>query len=278
MPPTDRIYFLADMHLKPLDAPNRAARECAVRDNERLAEFLASIEGKASSLILLGDTFNFWFERRGRVVGDYFTALTLFKAAADRGLTIHHVSGNRDFVVGEGLGLDPTTRFSGFFRFKKGFTVSRMCDYGIEPHGQRYRFHHAGKTVGCVHGDTLCAGDYSYRLLRKFLQGAVGRTVMRYSPWILADAIFGRQQGRVAVRRPDSRPEPLFDEGAVWREMAMGADLLLCGHVHLHHECDVDVDGRTCHLAALPAWLNGGYGYLESGQLHIENSTLKDPA
>lgn len=267
---TERIYFLADMHLKPLDAPNRTAREMAVRDNERLAEFLLFLEGRASSLILVGDTFNFWFERRGRVVGDYFTALSLFKAAADKGLSIHHLSGNRDFAVGEGLGLDPKTRYPGFFRFSDGFTVSRMCDFGIEPHGLRYRFHHSGKTVGCLHGDTLCAGDYAYRVLRWLLQGPVGRSVMRYSPWLAADVVFSRQQGRVGVRGPERRPEPLFDERAVWREMAMGADLLLCGHVHERYERDIVVDGRRCHLAALPAWLDGGYGYLENGELHIE--------
>lgn len=265
----DRIYFLADMHIKPLDAPNPVAREMAVRDNERLAAFLAAIEGKATMLVLLGDTFNFWFERRGKVIGDYFTSLSLFKTATERGLDIHHVSGNRDFVVGEGLGLDPTTRYPGFFRFKKGFTVSRLCDYGIEPHGPRYRFHHAGKTVGCVHGDALCAGDYAYMFLRKLLQGFVGKTLMRYSPWVLADMVFSRQQGRVGIRNTKRRTKVLFDSGAIWREMAMGADLLVCGHVHTHYEKDIEVDGRRCHMTALPAWLDGGYGYLEDGKLHV---------
>lgn len=270
MPPPERIYLLADMHIKPLDAPNPIAREMAVRDNERLASFLSSIDSKTSMLVLLGDTFNFWFERRGKIVGDYYATLNLFKAAAERGLDIHHVSGNRDFVVGEGLVLDPTTRYPGFFRMKSGFTVSRLCDFGIEPHGPRFRFHHAGKTVCCVHGDALCAGDHMYMLLRYFLQGWPGRTIMRLSPWFMADAVFGRQQGRVGIRRRKTKPANLFHAGAVWKEMAMGADLLLCGHIHMHYEQDVEVAGRMCHMAALPAWLDGGYGYLEGGRLHIE--------
>ncbi|MDR1520391.1 MAG: hypothetical protein LBU23_09665, partial [Planctomycetota bacterium] len=133
MPPGERVYLLADMHLKPLDAPGAAARKLAAEENGRLAAFLSAIDGRARQLILLGDAFNFWFERYSRVAGDYSIALKLFQAAADRGLEIHHVSGNRDYAVGEGLGFDPLTRYPGFLRLGKGFTVSRLTDYGIEP-------------------------------------------------------------------------------------------------------------------------------------------------
>lgn len=269
MPTGDRIYFLADMHLKPLDAPNEAAREAARRDNERLAAFLAAIEGRATMLVLLGDAFNFWFERRGRVVGDYRTALGLFKAAADKGLDINHVCGNRDFVVGEGIVLDRAVRFPGFFRFRNGSTVSRLCDYGIEPRGPRYRFHYLGKTVCCVHGDALCTGDYVYMALRRFLQGWFGRQSMRWAPWAVAEWIIGRQQGRLGIRM-SARRSVSFAKGAVWREMAMGADLLLCGHTHASHEEELDVAGRKCRFVSLPAWLDGWYGYLEDGVLHVE--------
>lgn len=268
--PSDRIYLLADMHVKPLDAPNPAARAMAVQDNERLARFLAHIDGKASGLVLVGDTFNFWFERRSHVVGDYYTTLALFKAAADSGLDIHHVSGNRDFAVGEGLGFDPTTRYPGFLRYKSGFTVSRLADFGIEPHGPRYRFHQAGKTVTCVHGDALCTRDRMFMLLRWTLQGPLGRTVMRLAPWSMLDSVFSKQQGRVGIRNGGKRPVDLLDETAIWREMAMGADILVCGHIHSHFEKDMEVAGRTCHLAVLPAWLDGGYGVVEDGQLRVE--------
>lgn len=270
MPPADRVYFLADMHVKPVDAPNAAAREMAVRDNERLSAFLASIEGRASALVLLGDTFNFWFERRGKIVGNYYPTLELFHAAARRGLDIHHVSGNRDFIVGEGLVFDATQRYPGFFRFKRGFTVSRLCDFGIEPHGVRYRFHHAGKTVCCMHGDSLCARDYKFMMLRRLLQGWLGRTSMAYAPWFMVKTVFSGQQGRTGIRGQGARPASFFDPKTVWREFAMGADLLMCGHIHTHHERDVDVAGKQCRMVAMPAWLDGWYGYLEGGVLHIE--------
>ncbi len=269
MPP-DRMYVLADMHVKPLDAPNPAAREMAVADNERLARFLAHIGDKEAGLVLLGDTFNFWFERRSHVVGDYSATLALFKAAADEGLEIHHVSGNRDFAVGEGLGFDPLTRYPGFLRYRKGFTVSRLADYGIEPHGPRYRFHQAGRLVTCVHGDAFCTRERLFMLLRWSLQGPIGRTVMRRAPWCLLDCVFGRCQGRVRVRNGGRRPIELLDEKAVRKELAMGGDVLLCGHVHAQHEKDIEMPDRTCRLHVLPAWLDGGYGIMENGELRVE--------
>lgn len=268
--PSDRIYILADMHVKPLDAPNPAARAMAVADNERLARFLAHIEDKASGLVLLGDAFNFWFERRSHVVGDYYATLELFKAASDAGLEIHHVSGNRDFAVGEGLGFDPLTRYPGFLRYRKGFTVSRLADYGIEPHGPRYRFHQAGKTVTCVHGDALCTKERLFMLLRWCLQGPLGRTVMRRAPWSLLDYAFGKCQGRVGVRNGGKRPVSLLDGKAIRKEIAMGGDLLLCGHVHGEHQEDIEVAGRTCRVHVLPAWLDGGYGIVENGEVRVE--------
>lgn len=276
MASAERIYLLADMHLKPLDAPNPHARDLAVKDNWRLARFLEHIEGDAAGLMLLGDTFNFWFERRSKVVGDYYAALSLFKAAADAGLPIHHVSGNRDFAVGEGLGFDPTTRYPGFLRLKRGFTVSRLADFGIEPHGPRFRFHQSGKTVTCVHGDALCCKDRLFMLLRWALMGPLGRTVMRWAPWSACDYVFSRQQGRTGVRSIHKRnsgklPADLLDDTAVWREMAMGADVLVCGHIHAPHERMMEVAGRQCRLVVLPAWLDsGGYGVMENGEVRVE--------
>lgn len=269
MPP-DRMYILADMHIKPLDAPNPPARKMAVADNERLARFLAHIEDKAAGLILLGDTFNFWFERKSHVAGDYSATLSLFKAAADAGLEIHHVSGNRDFAVGEGLGFDPLTRYPGFLRYRRGFTVSRLADFGIEPHGPRYRFHQAGRTVTCVHGDAFCTSQRLFMLLRRLVHGRLGRIAMRYAPWPMMDWISGRFQGRIKSGDGKRRTASILNEKAIRKEMAMGGDLLLCGHVHLHHEADLEVAGKTCRLSVLPAWLDGGYGILENGEVRVE--------
>ncbi len=268
MPP-DRVYLLADMHMKPDGAPGSRLRALAARDADRLAAFLAHIEGNASALVLVGDAFNFWFERKSRVVGDYSAALALFKAAADNGLAIHHVSGNRDFVVGEGLGFDPLTRYPGFIKYRGGFTVSRLVDFGIEVHGPRHRFHQGGKTVACVHGDAFCTGDVPFMLLRWMLRGLPGRMFFKYAPWFLLERVISGQQARTTVRG-GGRSGEILNAEAVKRELATGADILVCGHIHNSHEQRFTVAGRECTLVALPAWLDGGYGVLENGELRVE--------
>lgn len=265
----DRALILADMHLAPLDSSRPEAVRQAAADNERLARFLDEEAGRASTLVLLGDAFNFWFERRSHVVGDYYAALSLFKEASDRGLSIHHVSGNRDYAVGEGLGIDPTVRFPGFLRLKRGFTVSRLVDFGIEPHGHRFRMHQCGKTVSFIHGDSLCAKQRLFMFLRWCLLGPLGRTAMRWLPWALWKTVIPPIQAK--TRRKRRKPDPLevIDESALEREVAMGADLVACGHLHVFHERRVEAAGRHGDLVALPAWLDGYYGILENGALSI---------
>ncbi|MCL2000421.1 MAG: hypothetical protein FWG74_03220 [Planctomycetes bacterium] len=269
----ENVYLLADMHLKPLDAPRAAAREMAVRDNERLARFLAFIEGRASSLILLGDIFNFWFERRSKVMGDYYTALSLFKLASNNGLEIHHISGNRDYAVGEGLGFDPLTRYPGFLRLRNGFTVSRLADFGIEPHGHRFRFHQAGKTVSCIHGDSLCTGDLMFMALRWALQGPLGRFAMRWAPWSAISFLVGWQQGITGVRVPSFKVDDMLSREAVRREMLMGAELVVCGHFHTRHRCEMTAANRQGVLEVIPSWLDGWYGVMENGEVRVERFT-----
>ena len=263
-PSANAVIFLADMHLKPLDAATREAREIAAAENERLARFLSMVEGRARSLVLLGDAFNAWFERRGRFLGDYYAALNLFKLASERGLEIHHVSGNRDFVVGEGLGFDPSTHYPGFFRKKGGFTISRLADFGIEPHGERYRFHLGGKTISCVHGDSLCTGQKVYMAWRHAIRSRLGRVFLYRLPWALCFPISGRQSD-IRVRRKHPDPGSFFGEKAIRREIATGGDMVVCGHVHAHYQVDMDVVGRKGRLVAIPAWQDGSYAVLKDG-------------
>lgn len=265
----DRALILADMHLMPLDSSRPEVVRQAMADNERLARFLAEEASRASTLVLLGDTFNFWFERRSHVIGDYYAALSLFKLASEQGLAIHHVSGNRDYAVGEGLGIDPTTRYPGFLRLKRGFTVSRLADFGIEPHGPRFRFHQAGKTVSCIHGDSLCGKQRLFMLLRWGLLGPIGRTAMRWLPWTLWETLIPPIQNKSRGIRQPVDPADIFDEAAVAREIAMGADLLLCGHIHAFYERRVEIAGRHGRFVAIPPWLEGYYGVLENGEIDI---------
>ena len=86
-----RTVFVADMHLRPGHRPGQSAA---------LWRFVSQVRALgAQRLIFLGDTFNFWFERGGRVVGDYDAVLTAFATLAADGVTMDLVSGNRDRLL-----------------------------------------------------------------------------------------------------------------------------------------------------------------------------------
>ena len=235
----DTVHLLADMHMKPLDAPSRDARRLAEAENRRLAAFLSLISGRAARLVLLGDAFNFWMERRSRVAGDYSESLRLFRAAAERGLEIHHVSGNRDYAVGGGLGFDPATRYPGFLRLRRGFTVSRLVDFGIEPHGP-------------------------------LLQGPAGRFSVRWAPWTALRLVASRQQGRLSVRASSRSPDGMFSPKAIARELTRGAELLVCGHAHARLTREMEFSGRPRRLEVIPAWQDGWFGIMENGTVRVE--------
>ncbi|MDR3211077.1 MAG: UDP-2,3-diacylglucosamine diphosphatase [Planctomycetota bacterium] len=267
----ESILVVADMHLKPLDSPNPEAVRLALLENVRLAAFLEKVASQAGALVLLGDTFNFWFERRSRVIGDYTAALSLFRLAADLGLEIHHVSGNRDFAVGEGLGFDAATRFPGFFRLRRGFTVSRLADFGIEPHGPRFRLNQQGKSITFVHGDALCGRQPGFRVARWLLQGPPGRLLFGWLPWCCLVPLITRVQAKTSLREPIENPGKLFSATALKREMSLAGDLLVAGHLHTSYSQEVATPTGNGKLVVLPAWVKGGYfGVIRQGEISVQ--------
>lgn len=267
----ERTLFLADMHLPPADIKSNDARDRLVKENCRLRTFLQTEARNANRLILLGDTFHGWFERRCRVVGDFKESLRLFKEAADKGLMIHHVSGNWDFAVGEGLDGDPVTHYKGLLRLNGRFTISALTDYGIEPHGPRYRFRQDGHYVSCIHGDSLCRQDRLFRFCHWLIRGWPGVALMRYTPWFIATPWAKWYQSHPFRNRlPDPGSERQLDTRAAEKELLGGGDILVCGHVHYEYRKELTVAGKPGLLLAIPPWANGFYGEMVNGEVHVK--------
>ncbi len=234
------VCFLADAHLRP--GPQALQQQ-------RLQALLETICAQARRLILLGDTFNFWYERRGQAVGDYGEVLALFAAAAARGLAIDHVCGNRDFVVG--AAADPSAN-PGFFR---DGALSPLTRHGIHPCGDRYDFVHAGRRILCLHGDELCALDRRYQFLRSTLRSRWGRWLLGLVPlWLARQLIAPVQTRRVHVSEWLPNRSPGIDSAAAAREIEAGADLLFCGHVHYYDRRPLHGLTRQGELIIVPPW------------------------
>lgn len=135
------VYFISDAHL------GRDIRGCNDRE-KHLLTFLDDIVSKASSLFIVGDLFDFWIEYRYAIRPDYFNVLHVLRNLVNKGVEIHYLAGNHDFVLGP-------------------FLTDAI---GLHIHLDHFETVLHGKKVHLFHGDGLIRADVGYRVLRKVLR------------------------------------------------------------------------------------------------------------
>lgn len=250
------LYFFADLHLMPEPRPEQSGR---------LRKLLSAVPD-GSVCVLLGDAFNCWYERGGRMVGDFTETFQLFREAAGRGVAFHHVSGNRDFAVGA------SSCYFGFYPFAHQ-ARSLMEEHGIIPHGPFFRLRHGDASFLCAHGDQFCWDDRGYMALRWLLQGPVGRWVGAFFPFTLTQWIVSKVQER-RVLPPGLLPTTRdIADRAAGLAVDAGADFVVCGHLHrlVHRTLSgVSAPLRKGTLTVFPSWAaSGQYGLWDGGALWL---------
>jgi UDP-2,3-diacylglucosamine hydrolase len=115
-------YFVSDAHI---GGGNPDAEQ-------RLFRFLESIRGKAESLYILGDLFEFWFEYSRAIPKSGFRALAELSELSRTGTRIGYLKGNHDFW------------FKDFWRRELGAEAADELDITFD-----------GKRVFLAHGDGL---------------------------------------------------------------------------------------------------------------------------
>jgi len=203
------VFFISDAHLGVDPAAQEGARTA------RLHDFLNSLPGRASSLYIVGDLFDFWFEYRTAIPRHYFPTLAVLQRLRDSGLDITYLNGNHDFWLGS------------FFRDTLGIrTIDGATT--VEAQGRRLWLHH---------GDGLVSGDVGYQVLRKVLRS---RACIALYGCLHPD--LGIPLANVVSRwsRGSRGERPLAPE-RLWRQIAEprfreGFDGVLVGHFHHAYE------------------------------------------
>ena len=141
LPKGKNIYFTSDHHF---GAPNASASKPR---EERFVKWLDEIKDDASSIFILGDLFDFWFEYKHVIPKGFTRVLGKLAELTDSGIEIHFFVGNHDlwmngyleeelnikvhhkpkqfqlnerlFFIGHGDGLGPHDK--GYKRMKKVF-------------------------------------------------------------------------------------------------------------------------------------------------------------
>lgn len=240
------IRFLADSHFRSREVPGESERR------DRFIRFLASVPD-GTTLILLGDVFDFYFEYRSVVCKRFVDLFAAFSNCRNRGINLHFLGGNHDYWVGDFISKD----------------------LGMSVHQDEILLSAQGRKIICSHGDLVMPRDAGYKVLKTIIRN---RFVIGVSKWIhpdIMDAIARAvaSGSRRLSKAPQKRRARNIAEVAHARFFARGNDAYIMGHVHypLHDSRN----GRDFIL--LGDWIqNFTYGRLRDGVLTLE--TFRDGA
>lgn len=185
----------------------------ATADVERsLLGFLRQLRGRAGSLVINGDLFEFWFEWRRVMPRGTFRVLAALADLRDAGVPILMIAGNHDCWGGEIL----------------------RDDVGVEYHVGPWEGTVAGWRVRLEHGDGLRdREDRGYRRLRSVLRHPLSIRLFRWLHPDIGSALASRTSHT-------SRNYQARDGGAGLRaaasqvlEQRRDLDLVVYGHSHV---------------------------------------------
>ncbi len=246
------VTFLSDVHLGAHSPAVEAAKE---------RDLIALLDGldAGSTLYLLGDVFDFWFDyaKPPRKHGPVLRALQRARA---RDVAMAFMGGNHDYWVRAGRG-------PGWLERELGIQVLE------DPHLAR----HDDLALLLTHGDALGGAQGGYRAVRAVLRNPVAIFAFRLLPsstghW-LADRTSAASRGshsQAALARYRDRLR-----AAAVRELARAdVDAVVAGHVHAPERSEhpggvyLNLGDWTVHRT---------YGRLAAGTLSLERFTPSPP-
>ncbi|GAB1257392.1 UDP-2,3-diacylglucosamine diphosphatase [Aurantivibrio plasticivorans] len=197
----DMISLIADLHL---DAQRPHVTKA-------FYQFLEEKSQEPGALYILGDLFELW------VGDDDDSPLALdvqhhLKLAAQQGLKIYFMPGNRDFLVGES--------------FAKNSGTTLLSDPHI--------LIHEGKKYLLAHGDAYCTADTAYQSFRQQARSPVWQNEI-LSKSLEERRALGRQirlQSKTMNSRKPSDIMDVTDSAVVQDLIAHNTDILIHGHTH----------------------------------------------
>ena len=224
------IFIVSDIHAGIFQDANDASK---LEDFKALLEHAQS---EASELIMLGDSFDFWYEWKHVIPSQLFPWLSVLKSAVTNGLRVSIFPGNHDFRLGS------------FLSDKIGLIV---CPEVV----RREMFE---KQVLMHHGDGLDPAEWPYRIMKRMIRNSIS-----YRLFILLHPDVGMRLAFSASKNEKHvtwEPEEVVDTLSralpplLQQEQT---DWVVFGHVHVPSLSSVG----TTQVATLPAFTMPSRGY-----------------
>ena len=174
--------------------------------------FLRGLEGRAGSLVINGDLFDFWFEWKSVIPRRSFRALAALAELRDAALPILWIAGNHDCWGGEIL----------------------RDDVGAEYRVGEWTGNIAGWRTRIEHGDGLRdREDRWYRFVRPVMRNALAIRMFRMLHPDRATSIALGSSTASRVHRARDEGRGLRKHAAVTLDREKNVDLLIYGHSHV---------------------------------------------
>ncbi|MBW3534199.1 MAG: UDP-2,3-diacylglucosamine diphosphatase [Gemmatimonadetes bacterium] len=207
------VYLVSDVHLGAVSP----AREEAFR------RWLRHAGREASTLLVNGDLFDFWFEYGSVIPRGHTRTLGALAEVVDGGTPVLFMGGNHDWWGGS------------FLEEEIGVTFLR------DPLVTEL----AGHRTFLAHGDGVGSGDLGYRLLRLVLRSGLTRWGFRWlhpdvGAW--AAGVVSKTEGRAAGPTEDDRGRSDALEAWAVEKLASepDLDLVVLGHTHVPRAREVE--------------------------------------
>jgi UDP-2,3-diacylglucosamine hydrolase len=219
------VTFLAvsDLHIWGADDPLYRSLLALLRDRAKAGD----------TLVLAGDLFDLFVGSKRTFLERYREFLDEVANACARGVQIHYIEGNHDFLMKRA-----------FRHIPKGFAI----------HAQEVALELAGRRFFVAHGDLVDRRDYGYRALRLFFRSPFIRAFVAVAPssWIdrIGQASSHASREAKTTLLPAQMPQEklgalrkLYRNFAAER-LAEAFDFVVLGHCHDLDEKEFVIDAR----------------------------------
>jgi len=217
------VSLISDLHLRPEEQDKLAA----------LDRFLAGLP-LGSTLVVLGDLFDYWVGYKQGRVAAWSGILDRFAALQSKDIRSYYLWGNRDYQL-----------VSHFEKQVGGKVV---------PGGLLLR-RPSGATLLCLHGDELCLNDHSYQAAKRRLRSWPVRFLAHHIPISIGQKAAGKARSKSQDVISGTDPVDLQpSQRALQAVHAAGTESLLFGHIHVAGSGSLVPSAESCRYSVLPAF------------------------
>jgi UDP-2,3-diacylglucosamine hydrolase len=253
VPPGKKIFFLSDFHL---GAPDAAA---SLQREKIIVRFLDEIKHEASTIFIVGDVFDFWYEYKKVVPRGYVRLLGKLAELTDAGIELHFFVGNHDMWM------------------KNYFQKELNIPVYFDP--KEFVFNQKTFLIG--HGDGIGPGDHGYKRLKKIFRNPVCQWLFGVLPPAIGIGLADYFSRKSREAGGDHAEEIFYGEEQEWliifsketlREKKI--NFFVFGHRHLPIDFRLSDSSRYINLGD---WINYfTYAVFEGDDMTLKSYTDKD--